>query len=148
MNKRIQTALLLLGVLLLMAGCATTIADIQADPGQYAGQDVSLSGEVERVISIPLTALQVYELKDATESMAVFSVKEKKKGQRVSITARVVGFDGSSESAEKSAQVLADFLKDQEVLNPALADKAATKALDIIKGVAKAAKGSFFLIEL
>jgi hypothetical protein len=65
-----------LSVVLLVAGCAARqvrIADLKAQPTQYADKSVRISGMVTNSFGIPLVPFQVYNVDDGTGEIAVLS---------------------------------------------------------------------------
>jgi hypothetical protein len=70
--RALATILTISGILLL-AGCPphTTIANINRDPGRYAGKEVSIAGHVSS--SFGALGTGVYEIDDGTGTMWVYS---------------------------------------------------------------------------
>ncbi len=67
---------LTLVVLLLTAGACryltTNIGDIEANPSQYLGREVTVAGEVTNVVKLPFLP-GAYSIKDATGQMVVLT---------------------------------------------------------------------------
>ena len=88
---RLLTALPLLSVGLILAGCPphTTIANINRDPGHYAGKDITLAGRASN--SFGALGTGVFQLDDGTGSMWVYSQNYgvPSDGAKVSVTGRV-----------------------------------------------------------
>ena len=75
---------------LFISGCdATKIADINRDPGRYAGKDVTIAGEV--INSYGLLGQGAFEVDDGTGRLWVVSggFGVPAKGARMSVTGRV-----------------------------------------------------------
>ncbi len=138
--------LMVLG-LVVLGGCAATVASVKENPGRYAGQVVQLRGEAVRAVTIPMTEMSIFQLDDGTGSIIVVSPLDRKKGEQVKVEASVVGFDGTSESSVQAVEKIRQFLVDQEIVAKALAGKVAEKAVDVINGMSETAEGAYFLIE-
>ena len=63
----------MLGVLLMTAGCSGTvkISDIQADPGKYEGEEVSVKGTVNDTFWISLLGAGAYQVDDGSGTIWV-----------------------------------------------------------------------------
>ena len=73
--RRFSVAVLL-PVVLVVAGCAARqvrIAELKAQPTQYADKSVRISGMVTNSIGIPLVPFQLYNVDDGTGEIAVLS---------------------------------------------------------------------------
>ena len=66
-------AVAIVAAIFLMAGCSThaSIADINKDPGQYAGKDVSIRGTVSQGFSA--LGNGIFQMDDGTGHMWVYS---------------------------------------------------------------------------
>jgi hypothetical protein len=90
-SGRIALAVAMIGAMFLMVGCPTqtSIADINKDPGRYAGKDVSIHGTV----SDGLGALGngIFQIDDGTGRMWVYSQNfgVPGNGNRVAVTGRI-----------------------------------------------------------
>jgi hypothetical protein len=77
-------------VLLSFAGCARTVAikDIVEHPRDYAGKEVTVTGEVTDAFS--LLAIKYFTISDGTGKIAVFSGKPlPKRGEKIAVTGTI-----------------------------------------------------------
>jgi hypothetical protein len=86
--------LVLVAVVILLAGCATThqrIADIKYNPGRYRNHSVTVNGVVTSSWGVPLMPVRLYKVDDGTGEMTVVSQHGHvpSKGARVSVKGRV-----------------------------------------------------------
>ena len=80
-------AVLLIGGCLL-AGCATTVSRVTADPSRYRNRDVTVTGNV--VDSVSVLGRGAYRIEDNTGSLWVVSMSGvPREGARVSVKGRV-----------------------------------------------------------
>jgi hypothetical protein len=90
-NTRAVVAITVTIAMLLLAGCPTrtTIADLNRDPGRYAGKDVSIGGRVSD--SFGALGNGIFEVDDGTGRMWVYSQNYgvPNNGSNVSLTGRV-----------------------------------------------------------
>jgi len=72
-----KKSILLLGLLLLLAGCDylpfgyTPIGEILKSPGRFEGEPVRVRGEVVEITKIPFIESKTYTLRDGTGSILV-----------------------------------------------------------------------------
>lgn len=83
-----------LSVVLLVAGCAARqvrIAELKAQPTQYADKSVRISGMVTNSFGIPLVPFQLYNVDDGTGEIAVLSRSGRApaKGTRVDVKGKL-----------------------------------------------------------
>ena len=90
-NTRVVIAIGVTMAMLLLTGCPprTTIADLNRDPGRYAGKDVTIGGHVSD--SFGAMGNGVFEVDDGTGRMWVYSQNYgvPNNGSNVSVTGRV-----------------------------------------------------------
>jgi len=81
----------LTSILLLLTGCgATKIGDIQSDLDKFKDQQITLSGEVIEVLSLPFIHKGAYQLDDGTGKLWVIpSDNIPSRGERVEVTGTV-----------------------------------------------------------
>jgi hypothetical protein len=90
-SRRIVWVVAVVGAMVLMVGCPTqtTIADINKDPGRFAGKEVSIHG----IVSDSFGALGngVFQLDDGTGRMWVYSQNYgvPGNGNKVAVTGRI-----------------------------------------------------------
>lgn len=81
----------LMGAILLMAGCsaATSIAEINKDPGRFAGKDITVRGTVAG--SFGAMSNGVFQLDDGSGRMLVYSQNfgVPAEGNKITVTGRV-----------------------------------------------------------
>jgi len=66
------SVIMLLGMLSLTAGCSgVKISDIQANPGQYEGKEVNISGTVNETYWLGLLKAGAYQINDGTGAIWV-----------------------------------------------------------------------------
>src|SRR5262245_61389577 len=91
MRIRILLAAAVAAVSLFLAGCPqrTTIANINHDPGRYAGKEVTIAGRVTD--SFGALGTGVFEVDDGTGRMWVFSERYGVPGEgaRLAVTGRI-----------------------------------------------------------
>lgn len=91
MRTRILFAGLLITATLILAGCPTrtSIANINSDPGRYAGKEVTIAGRVAG--SFGALGTGVFQVDDGTGTMWVYSQNYGVPGReaRVAVTGRV-----------------------------------------------------------
>jgi hypothetical protein len=91
MRNKILSAVLIGVWSLLLAGCPqrTTIANINRDPGRYAGKEVSIAGTVSS--SFGALGTGVFEVDDGTGRMWVYSQNYgvPGNGAKVAVTGRI-----------------------------------------------------------
>jgi hypothetical protein len=89
-NKLLPLSLLLL-LLLGLVGCSdsTSIADINRDPGQYIGKDVTIAGQTSN--SFGGMGNGIFQINDGTGSMWVYSQSfgVPTDGAKVAVTGRI-----------------------------------------------------------
>jgi hypothetical protein len=89
-NKLLPFSLLLL-VMLGLVGCpnSTSIADINKDPGHYAGKDVTISGQTSN--SFGALGNGIFQINDGSGSMWVYSQSfgVPGDGAKVAVTGRI-----------------------------------------------------------
>jgi hypothetical protein len=96
MRTRMLSAVLIGLCTLLLAGCPqrTTIANINRDPGRYAGKEVTIAGQVSS--SFGALGSGVFQLDDGTGRMWVFSQNYgvPGNGSKVAVTGQIAqGFN-------------------------------------------------------
>ncbi len=88
--KRILRTVAVASVMLGLAGCnSTSIADINKDPGKYAGKDVTIAGKTSS--SFGALGNGIFEVNDGTGSMWVYSQSfgVPGDGSKVAVTGRI-----------------------------------------------------------
>ena len=90
-SRRIVWVIAAVGALVLMVGCPTqtSIADINKDPGRFAGKDVSIHGSVSD--SFGALGNGVFQIDDGTGRMWVYSQNfgVPGNGSKVAVTGRI-----------------------------------------------------------
>ena len=90
-SRRIVWVVAAIGAMILMVGCPTqtSIADINKDPGRFAGKEVSIHGTVSD--SFGALGNGVFQIDDGTGRMWVYSQNYgvPGNGNRVAVTGRV-----------------------------------------------------------
>ena len=90
-SRRIVWVIAAVGALVLMVGCPTqtSIADINKDPGRFAGKDVSIHGSVSD--SFGALGNGVFQIDDGTGRMWVYSQNfgVPGTGSKVAVTGRI-----------------------------------------------------------
>jgi hypothetical protein len=86
--KRLSTILaivLLLAIMLLALGCATKISDIKANPAQYEGKEITVSGTVSEVFWLGILSTGAYQIDDGSGTIwVVTKVSPPEKGKKAS----------------------------------------------------------------
>ena len=89
--KKLLLLSFLLPLLLGLVGCpnSTSIADINKDPGHYAGKDVTISGQTSN--SFGALGNGIFQINDGTGSMWVYSQSfgVPTNGAKVDVTGRI-----------------------------------------------------------
>ena len=88
--RRSLLRLLVAFVMLCLAGCnSTSIADINKDPGKYAGKDVTIAGKTSS--SFGALGNGIFEVNDGSGSMWVYSQSfgVPNDGSKVAVTGRI-----------------------------------------------------------
>lgn len=144
-----KSKLLLFPILLFLASsCVTKIGDLKSNPVKYANKTVSVNGEITKLFKIPFTDYRFYEIKDRTDNIIVFSLNDRRKGDILTIKAKVVVYDSSNkkQSTENVMESISKFLSNNgmESDNSSKIIKAVTNvAIDILTKMEK----TYFLIE-
>ena len=90
-HSRIAHAILLVGGILLLAGCPTrtSIAKINRDPGRYVGKEVTVAGRVTG--SFGALGSGIFQINDGTGDMWVYSQSYgvPSNGAKVAVTGRI-----------------------------------------------------------
>lgn len=90
-SRRIVWVIAAVGAMVLMVGCPTqtSIADINKDPGRFAGKDVSIHGSVSD--SFGALGNGVFQIDDGTGRMWVYSQNfgVPGNGSKVAVTGRI-----------------------------------------------------------
>ena len=75
----------LLAILVLTAGCATKISDIKANPAQYEGKEITVSGTVSEVFWLAILSTGAYQIDDGSGTIwVVTKVSPPEKGEKAS----------------------------------------------------------------
>lgn len=87
----IVVLLLLVAILTATTGCGSTkISDIKANPGQYEGKEISVSGTVTETFWIGLLGTGAYQVDDGTGTIWVVTKQTSPdKGARASVKGKV-----------------------------------------------------------
>lgn len=81
----ILAMVVLLAILVLTAGCATKISSIQANPAQYEGKQITVSGTVSEVFWLGILATGAYQIDDGSGTIwVVTKVSPPEKGEKAS----------------------------------------------------------------
>ncbi len=129
--------------------CTTTIINLKDNPQSYIGKSVKINGEITKIIKIPFTDYSLFEFKDKTGNILVFSLKDHVKGENLTITTKVIVYDSSEQ--EKSTKIIIDNIENF-ILETLKIDESKVKKISDL--IAKAAvkildsmNASYFLIE-
>jgi hypothetical protein len=135
--------------LLVLAGCATPIARIEANPRDYAGQTVRVQGIVVDAFNVPGVDLSFYSLSDGTARMPVVAHEDRVEGESVRVEVRVVAIAGKAAAREAADAVdeLADVLVERDIVSRARARNVARRVITAIRNVGRGISGSYLLVE-
>jgi hypothetical protein len=87
-RKRPKSVLVVLALALTMAGCRTTINQLLAEPGRFAGKEVTVGGQVVKSASV--LGHGAYQIDDGTGTVWVITkAGAPRDGARVSVTGHV-----------------------------------------------------------
>lgn len=136
-------------VMVVLTGCATTIGAIYEKPEVYHGKELEISGVVSDIISIPLTTLSVYMLKDDTGEIPVFSIIPRDKGNQVSIKVKVIAVSAENITGvpENVIKDLEQFLVEQEIIDKNIVSAAAGGIVGVVKNAGDVFDGIYLLLE-
>ncbi|HAK44416.1 MAG TPA: hypothetical protein DCO79_00625 [Spirochaeta sp.] len=135
-------------LLILITGCATTLGGIKDEPSKYAGNDATINASVALEVPLPFLDYSLYQIKDDTDRMFLFTDKKYNIGDRIFTRVHVIGIsDGKSVSAfEEIAQQTTNFLAKNKMETPAKARALSQKLIRLIATLGSEAEGSYFLI--
>lgn len=91
--------ILLLLLSIILFSCSTKIADLRTNPEKYAGEIVTVMGEVTKLIKIPFTDYSFFEISDKSDNIIVFTLVEHKIKDVVKFKAKVLGYDSTNQEA-------------------------------------------------
>ena len=135
-------------ILIILTGCATNLGGIKSNPAKYAGNDVTISARVALEVPIPFLAYSLYQIKDDTDRMFLFTDKKYNIDDRIYTRVHVIGIsDGKSISVfEEIAQQTTNYLVKNNMESPAKARALSQKLVRLIATLGSVTEGSYFLI--
>ena len=145
--KKIILLLTLIPVILI-SSCATSLTVIKEKPNKYVGANVVINARVALKVPVPFMDYSLYQVKDKTDRMFLFTTKEYDVDDKVSCKAHVIGIsDGNSLSAiDEIAQQTAAFLEKNKLADSATARALGQKLVRVLSTLGHIAEGSYFLI--
>ncbi len=146
--KRSAVILCIFIASILISSCATSIDIIKSNPDVYVGQDVRIRASVTLEAPLPFMNYSVYRMSDDTGTIFLITDKKYRIGQKISLTARVIGVnsENSQNAAEKIAQQTADFMVENNITDKSNSIKLSRKLIRLISALGSIAEGSYFLI--
>lgn len=142
--------IILLGSILVLSGCVTTLQKVKEDPQQYVGKVIQIHGDITKVQKIPLIKFSVF-LFTETEgaSVVVFTSKERSETSGITIKGKVLAVeeDMVNDASSGAVNCLTDFLVDHNFASREKAEKIAVTAMKIVKVLSMKAGSIFFIIE-
>jgi hypothetical protein len=137
-------------VCMTVLGCTTSIESIRQNPGQYAGKEVRIQGEITKKMPLPLTDYSLCIVNGTSEEMILFALKDYSKGDMIMTTVHVIG--ASEQGARKSAQQIADslieFLIENKVTERKIAERISKGLVMVVSNITGAVEGSYLLVEV
>ena len=135
--------------LLCVVGCATSIQAIREDPQRFHGRTVTISGKVDRAISVPLTDYSVQTVSDSSGSVVVVTATRRDRGQDLRLRGRIVAFPeaGTVDKADSATGAIADFLVERGAVSREGAQKSAERVIAIIAKIAEGLGSLFVVVE-
>ena len=140
--------LLTVTIIIVISGCATNLGVIKDNPQIYAGNDTTINAEAALEVPLPFLDYSLYQIKDSTDRMFLFTDKKYNIGDKIFIKVHVIGIsDGKSLSVfEEIAQQTTNYLVKHDMETPAKARALSQKLVRLITTLGKKAEGSYFLI--
>lgn len=147
--KKIMFYLLVFMGITQWTGCTTNINTLRNDPYTYKGQVVSLQGEVQSLVKIPLTSFYLYVLEDETGKIPVISKTEHKEGRKVRANYHVVAVlaEEAAEQGGQGVEQLKIYLEEKDWLQGKAVDITAQVLIKGIAALGSITTGTYFLIE-
>jgi DNA/RNA endonuclease YhcR with UshA esterase domain len=148
-SKKLMPCIIML-LCFIPGGCSTTIATIRDNPQAFSGKEVTISGTVDTVVTIPLTELSVICFSDNTGNVVVVSNETYKVGQSMVITGTIVAFPSTDEIAEDSQKAinwLRDYLIENNIIDGGFAKMASEVIVKVITDIAGGFNRIFFIVE-
>lgn len=136
--------------ILTLSSCVTKIGDLKANPKEYAGQVVTVSGEVTKVVKIPFTDYSFIELRDSSDDILVFTLSDYRKKDIITTRTEVVSYDSSrgEESTLKVIKALEGFFIENNIFDKDSVKKPAKTIGKFISKSLNALEATYFLIEV
>lgn len=135
--------------LIALAGCATPIARIEANPSAYAGETVTVRGIVVDAFNVPGIDLSFYSLSDGSARMPVAARQNRVEGESVRVQVRVVAIAGraAAQQAADAVDELADVLVERDIVSRDRARSVARRIIRAIRNIGRGITGSYLLVE-
>ena len=136
-------------LLLILAGCATSVGRVARDPQAYNGKTIKIRGEAGRGFSIPLTDITVFILHGEDTSVPVAAFSKPREGQTYSIRGTVWAFpqDGMEAETTEAVQAVEDFLIEKDLVERKKARDASALVLTAVRKLSQGLGNIWFLIE-
>ncbi|MDC7226768.1 MAG: hypothetical protein PQJ61_08380 [Spirochaetales bacterium] len=144
-----KISLIIITILLVtLAGCTTTLGGVKDNPQKHAGNDVRINARIALEVPLPFLDYSLYQIKDDTDRMFLFTDKKYKIDDRIRIRVHVIGIsDGKSLSAfEEIAQQTANYMVKHRMESEAKARALSQKLVRLMTTLGTKAEGSYFLI--
>ena len=141
-------ALALAAVVVLVAGCVTTVSQIAEDPQSYRDRPVLIRGTIERGISVPLVDLSVYLFSDETGKALLVSKDKIEAGGTITIRGRVIAFpkDETKAAVAETTKRLAELLVSSGLADESKADRIAGAITGVAGTIAEGLGGLFLIV--
>lgn len=133
----------------LITSCVTKISDLKSNPLEYNNKVVLVEGKITKLVKIPFTDYKVYELKDSSDNIVVFSVEERQKDDELKIKAKVIVYDSAihKKSTKNIVASIKDYLKEKGYKSKKI-DKTAETITSTITKLLSKMEATYFLIEV
>jgi len=148
MSRKINLILLILLITMAVAGCATSISTIKAEPAVYVGKNVTVAGEVSLEIPIPFMDFSLFQIDDGSGRMFLISGGTYHIGDSILTSARVIGITekDSKKAAAEITRETANFMVENGIAEPVTAANLSKKLIRLIAALGEQLEGSYFLI--
>lgn len=136
-------------IILLLCSCTTRIKDIKDNPVYYSGRTVKVSGQITKIINIPLSHFSFIELKDKSSNIIVLTTRDYYLDQEVTLKTEVIAFDSSS-SQNYSINIISaieDFLNETGYGKGKNLDKVADNISETLVNILDVFEVAYLLIE-
>ncbi len=132
-----------------MMSCVTKIGDLKLNPRKYAGQTVSVRGTISKIVTIPFTDYTIFEIRDKSDKIVVFSIQNHNKNDSLTIEAKVVAFDNNNlkQSTLETITAIEEFLIEKNLFSKEDVKKPAELIGNTISKALSILEATYFLME-